>query len=305
MSNGLWYGIAAYLSWGVSPLYWKQLGQLSPAAVVGYRVFWSLILLGLLLVVRPQHRFQRGQLSVRVIATYSMTAALLYANWLTFVWAVTAGYIVESSLGYFLSPLLSVGLGVLVLGERLRSAQWVAVGLATSGIVYLTISVGTMPWIALLLASTFGVYGLLKKQAALGAVQGLTLETGLLSLPTVGVLLLGPVVTAPVASATPWDPWMYQALVAGSGVVTVGPLLLFGASVRLIPLSHMGIIQYLAPTLQFLLGVVVYGEQLGPSQVIGYGLVWVALALFGVEGLYAYRRPAEPAPRPERPHSDP
>ncbi|MDA1091896.1 MAG: EamA family transporter [Acidobacteria bacterium] len=173
MNNGLWYGIAAYLSWGVSPLYWKQLGQLSPAAVVGYRVFWSLILLGLLLVVRPQYRFQRGQLSVRVIATYSTTAALLYANWLTFVWAVTAGYIVESSLGYFLSPLLSVGLGVLVLGERLRSGQWVAVGLATSGIVYLTISVGTLPWIALLLASTFGVYGLLKKQASLGAVQGL------------------------------------------------------------------------------------------------------------------------------------
>ena len=119
------------------------------------------------------------------------------------------------------------------------------------------------------------------------------------------MLLLGPVVTAPVASATPWDPWMYQALVAGSGVVTVGPLLLFGASVRLIPLSHMGIIQYLAPTLQFVLGVVVYGEQFGPSQVLGYGLVWVALVLFGVEGLYAYRRPAEPAPRPERPHADP
>ena len=303
MSTGLWYGIAAYIWWGVSPVYWKQLGQLSPTALVGYRVFWSLVLLGLLLILRPQDRFRRGQLSSRVIATYATTAALLYANWLTFIWAVTAGYIVESSLGYFLSPLVSVGLGVLVLGERLRPPQWVAVGLATAGVVYLSVSVGTLPWIALLLASTFGLYGLLKKQAALGAMQGLTVEISLLSLPTVGFLLLGPAVAPPVASAATWDPRLYQTLLAASGVITVGPLLLFGASVRRIPLSHMGIIQYLAPTLQFLLGVLVYGERFGQSQLVGYGLVWVALALFGVEGVYAYRTPARPTLRPERPQA--
>lgn len=303
VTRGLWYGLAAYLWWGVSPVYWKQLGQLPPATLVGYRVFWSLVLLGLILVVRPRHRFRRNQLPARVVATYATTAALLYANWLTFVWAVTAGYIVESSLGYFLSPLVTVGLGVFVLGERLRLGQWVAVGLAAAGVVYLSVSVGTLPWIALLLASTFGLYGLLKKQAALGAMQGLALETGLLTLPTVGVLVLGPALTAPVTSAVSWDPWLYQTLLAASGLITVGPLLLFGASVRRIPLSHMGIIQYLAPTLQFLLGVLVYGEQFGRSQLVGYGLVWVALALFGVEGVYAYRALPRPTLRPDHPHA--
>ena len=292
MRAGVWYGIAAYLWWGVSPIYWKQLDRLPPATLVGYRVFWSLVILGALLALRPQDRFTRGQLSARVLATYAAAATLLYANWFTFVWAVTAGYIVESSLGYFLSPLVTVGLGVLVLGERLRPGQWVAVGLAATGVVYLSVSLGTLPWIALLLASTFGLYGLLKKQAALGAMQGLTLEISLLSVPTAVFLLLGPAMTSPVAGPDAWSPWLHQTLLAASGVITVGPLLLFGASVRRIPLSHMGIIQYLAPTLQFLLGVLVYGEQFGPTQVVGYALVWVALALFGVEGLYAYRHPA-------------
>ena len=292
MRAGVWYGIAAYLWWGVSPIYWKQLDRLPPATLVGYRVFWSLVILGALLALQPQGRFTRGQLSARVIATYAAAATLLYANWFTFVWAVTAGYIVESSLGYFLSPLVTVGLGVLVLGERLRPGQWVAVGLAATGVVYLSVSLGTLPWIALLLASTFGLYGLLKKQAALGAMQGLTLEISLLSVPTAVFLLLGPAMTSPVAGPDAWSPWLHQTLLAASGVITVGPLLLFGASVRRIPLSHMGIIQYLAPTLQFLLGVLVYGEQFGPTQVVGYALVWVALALFGVEGLYAYRHAA-------------
>ncbi len=289
MSTGLWYGIAAYIWWGVSPIYWKQLDQLSPTALIGHRVFWSLLILGLLLIFRPQDRFRRGQLSARVVMAYAVTAALLYANWLTFIWAVTAGFIVESSLGYFLSPLVTVGLGVVVLGERLRPGQWVAVALAAGGVVYLTVSVGTLPWIALLLASTFGLYGLIKKQASLGAMQGLTVETSLLCVPAAAFLFLGPDIAPPAGAAANATPWMNQALLAASGVITVGPLLLFGASVRRIPLSQMGIIQYLAPTLQFLLGVLVYGEVFGQFQLVGYGLVWVALLLFAVEGTYAYR----------------
>ena len=300
MRAGLWYGIAAYVWWGVSPIYWKQLDGVPPASLVGYRVFWSLVILVVLLALRPQDRFTRGQLTARVIATYTAAATLLYANWFTFIWAVTTGVIVEASLGYFLSPLVTVGLGVLVLGERLRSGQWVAVGLAAAGVVYLSVSLGTLPWVALLLASTFGLYGLLKKQAALGAMQGLTLEISLLSVPTAVVLLIGPVIASPVTASDAWGPWLHQTLLAASGVVTVGPLLLFGASVRRIPLSHMGIIQYLAPTLQFLLGVLVYGEQFGPTQLVGYGLVWLAVALFGAEGLYAYRHAAGRAPAARR-----
>lgn len=301
MRTGIWYGLAAYVWWGVSPIYWKQLDGLAPVTLVGYRVFWSLAILGVLLALRPQDRFIRGQLSTRVIATYAAAAVLLYANWFTFVWAVTAGYIVESSLGYFLSPLVTVGLGVVVLGERLRPGQWVAVGLATTGVVYLSVSLGALPWIALLLASTFGLYGLLKKQAPLGAMQGLTLEISLLSVPTAVVLLLGPASPSAVAASAPCGPWLQQLLLAASGLITVGPLLLFGASVRRIPLSHVGIIQYLAPTLQFLLGVLLYGEPFGPTQLVGYGLVWVALALFGAEGLFAYRQTRSRASAPTSP----
>lgn len=300
MKAGVWYGLAAYVWWGVSPIYWKQLGALPPVTLVGYRVFWSLVLLGVLLALRPQDRFSRGQLRPRVIATYAAAAALLYANWFTFIWAVMAGYIVEASLGYFLSPLVTVGLGVVVLGERLRPAQWVAVGLATTGVVYLSVSLDALPWIAILLATTFGLYGLLKKQAALGAMQGLTLEISLLAVPTALVLLLGPVSLSSVAAPNEWGPWLQQLLLAASGVITVGPLLLFGASVRRIPLSHVGIIQYLAPTLQFLLGVLLYGEPFGPTLLVGYGLVWVALAIFGAEGLYAYRQATSPSRRPKR-----
>lgn len=294
MRTGIWYGIAAYLWWGVSPAYWKQLDHLSPTALIGYRVFWSLLLLGLLLVLRPQDRITRGQLSPRVVTIYAVAAALLYANWLTFVWAVTAGFIVEASLGYFLSPLVTVGLGVVVLREHLRPGQWTAVALAATGVVYLTLSVGTLPWIALLLASTFGLYGLIKKWASLGAMQGLTVEASLLCVPAAVALWLGPDFAVPTGAGADPSQWRQQALLAASGIITVAPLLLFGASVRRIPLSHMGIIQYLAPTLQFLLGVLVYGETFGRSQLAGYGLVWTALLIFAVEGMYAYRAPGVP-----------
>ncbi|HIE92317.1 MAG TPA: EamA family transporter RarD [Acidobacteria bacterium] len=294
MRTGIWYGLAAYLWWGVSPIYWKFLDQLSPTTLIGYRVFWSVLVLGLLLIVRPHDRFKLGQLSARLITTYAVAAALLYTNWLTFVWAVTDGFILEASLGYFLSPLVTVGLGVVVLRERLRPGQWVAVALAATGVVYLTVSVGTLPWIALLLATTFGLYGLIKKQAPLGAMQGLTVETSLLCVPAAALLLLGPDIAPTAGPGTDPNQWLHQGMLAASGVITVGPLLLFGASVRRIPLSHMGIIQYLAPTLQFLLGVLVFGEAFDQSQLVGYGFVWVALLLFAAEGMYAHRTAARP-----------
>jgi chloramphenicol-sensitive protein RarD len=295
VSRGVWYGIAANIAWGLTPIYWKQLDRVPAPVLIGHRVFWSFLLLGgLVLLFRPRYRFASAQPLRRVVLVSVVAAVLICANWTTYVWAVTADFIVEASLGYFITPLVSVGLGVLVLGERLRPGQWAAVGVAAVGLLYLTTAVGRLPWIALVLAGTFGVYGLVKKTAPLGAVQGLTAETGLLFLPAAALLLWGPdgSESDQLAGATG------SLFMLGSGVLTIVPLVLFASSVRLIPLSHLGIIQYLAPTLQFLLAVFLYGEPFSQTQLVGYGLVWAALALFGAEGLYARRALSMPASVP-------
>ncbi|MBQ02043.1 MAG: protein RarD [Acidobacteria bacterium] len=285
MSKGVWYAVTAYVTWGLSPIYWKQLEQLPPPALIAYRVLWSLAILGVLLLCRPRYRFGWKQATRRIARVYAIAALLICVNWLTYVWAVTAGFIVEASLGYFITPLVTVGLGVVVLGERLRLGQWLAVALAAIGLVSLTTALGTLPWIAFVLAGSFGVYGLVKKQAPLGAVQGLTAETGMLLLPAVVWLLWAPSSAGPTTAPTPAT-WL---LLAGSGFLTVGPLVLFAASVQRIPLAHMGLLQYVAPTIQFLLGVLLYDEPFGRPQLVGYGLVWAALILFAAEGLYARR----------------
>lgn len=285
MSRGIWYGIAAHVAWGLTPVYWKQLDHVPAPVLIGHRVLWSFLTLGVLLfLIRHRYRFKLRQPNRRVASVCILAAVLIFANWLTYVWAVTAGFIVEASLGYFITPLVNVCLGVAVLHERLRPGQWVAVGLAGIGLLYLTATLGSLPWIALALAATFGVYGLVKKTAPLDAAQGLTAETGLLLLPALALLILGP--DGDPTSALDGGTLL---LLAGSGVVTVLPLLLFVASVRRIPLSLLGIIQYLAPTLQFLIGVLLYGEPFTQTQLVGYGLVWTALVLFCAEGLYARR----------------
>ena len=284
MSRGVWYGIAAQLVWGLSPVYWKQLDHLPATALISYRILWSLPLLaGLAWLARRRASGNGARPTIRVMVVYAVAAALLCCNWLIYVWAVTTGFIVEASLGYFITPLVSVALGVLVLRERLRPGQWTAVALASVGLTYLTVSAGGLPWIALALAGTFGVYGLVKKKAPLGSVQGLTAETGLLFLPAAAFLIWAPDHTSsgPLESAWLW--------LAGTGVLTVLPLLLFTMSVRRIPLFHLGILQYVAPTLQFLLGVLLYAEPFDRTQLVGYALVWGALLIFGAEGLYAQR----------------
>jgi chloramphenicol-sensitive protein RarD len=292
VSRGVWYGIAAQVVWGLTPIYWKQLDTVPPPVLIGHRVVWSFLTLGLLLLLFGRlRRSARWKPTPRLIGVYGVAAGLLCVNWLTYVWAVTSGFIVEASLGYFITPLVSVGLGVLILGERLRRGQWAAVALAGIGLLYLTTAHGGLPWIATALAGSFGAYGLVKKRAPLGALQGLTAEVGLLVLPAAAFLRWGP----DYASAGAPAGGTGLLLLAGSGVLTVLPLLLFSASVRRIRLSLLGVIQYVGPTLQFLLGVLMYGEPFSRSQFVGFGLVWAAVSLAGIEGFLAHR--SQPVPR--------
>lgn len=287
MNKGIWYAVGAYVAWGLLPVYWKWLHVVPALQLLGHRIVWSfLTLLLVILLTRQGPAFRAAALTPRVLRIYLGAAALVSVNWLTYVWAVNAGFIVETSLGYFINPLLSVLLGVVILRERLRPWQWVPIGLATVGVLYLTFVYGALPWIALTLAVTFGLYGLVKKTAPLNSLHGLTLETGILLLPALFYLLY---VELTGRGAFLHTDAVSNVLLLGAGLVTSAPLLLFAAAARRIPLSLVGILQYIAPTLQFLLGVWVYGEPFTSAQFVGFGLVWTALAIFGVEGVLAHR----------------
>ena len=290
MKKGVWLAIGAYTAWGLFPIYWKWLHAVPAIQLVAHRIVWSFLLLSIVLTVLRQWRaFRSEAVHWHTIRIYFIAGLLLSVNWGTYVWAVNAGYIVETSLGYFINPLVSVLLGVIILHERLRRLQWVAVGLATAGVLYLTLMYSAPPWIALILATSFGLYGLLKKMAPLGALHGLTLETGLL----VGPMLLFLV----FAEANGQVAFLHgdgvsTLLIVGTGVVTVIPLLMFASAVRLIPLSLIGILQYIAPTLQFLIGVLIFGEAFTPTQFVGFGLVWAAVLLFTTENIWTRRQAA-------------
>lgn len=290
MNRGIWYGFGAYLIWGFFPVYFKALQQVSAAQILAHRIVWSVVFLAAILALRREWPgLQAAVRGPRVLATYGLAALLLAVNWLVYIWGVNSGRVVETSLGYFINPLVSVALGVLFLGERLRPLQWLPIGLAAAGVLYLTVQVGSPPWIALALAFSFGVYGLLKKVAPLGALHGLSLETGILFLPALGYLLwlagqgsgsFGPA-SGPV-----------NLLLALAGIITAVPLLLFASAARSIPLWTVGLLQYIAPTCQFLLGVLVYREPFTPARLVGFVIIWSALALFTLESFAARRRQA-------------
>ncbi len=290
--KGILLGIGAYALWGLFPIYWKLLHQVPAPQLLGHRIGWSFLLLIIVILSVGQWRlFRQAALQPRVLRIYFIAAILIGVNWLTYVWAVNAGYIVETSLGYFINPLLSVSLGVLVLRERLRPAQWIPVGLAAAGVIYLTLVYGRLPWIALLLAFSFGFYGLVKKTAPLGSLYGLTLETGILFVPALAYLLFS---EFNGTGAFLHDTQLTNGLLVGAGVVTTIPLLMFASAARSIPLSVLGILQYIAPTLQFVLGVFVYKEPFDHTHLIGFSVVWVALIIFWVENFLAHRLPVEP-----------
>jgi chloramphenicol-sensitive protein RarD len=280
------------------PVYWKWLHQVPALQLLSHRIGWSsLLLLAVNLLTRQWLAFRAAALTWRVLRIYLISAVLIGVNWLTYVWAVNAGFIVETSLGYFINPLLSVLMGVVFLGERLRAWQWLPIGLATAGVLYLTFAYrvgaaegltahGALPWIALTLAFSFGLYGLIKKVAPLNSLYGLTLETGILFLPALAYLIYSDVAGqgAFLRTGTGSD-----LLLVGAGAVTTVPLLMFAAGVRRIPLSLVGILQYITPTMQFLLGVLVYKEPFTHTRLIGFGIVWIALIIFGMEGFLAHR----------------
>jgi chloramphenicol-sensitive protein RarD len=287
MNKGIWYALGAYIFWGLFPVYWKILAGIPALQLLGHRIFWSfLLLIGIVLIVR-QGKIFRTFLNRRVLIIYAVAAILIAINWLTYVWAVGMGFIVETSLGYFINPLLSVLLGVVFLRERLRPLQWLPIGLAGAGVLYLTFAYGTLPWVALTLAISFSFYGLVKKTAPLGALHGLTLETGILFLPALFFLLYSEFsgTGAFMHSAT-----LLDLMLVGAGLVTVFPLLMFASAAQRIPLTMIGVLQYINPTMQFLLGVLIYKEPFDHHRLIGFSVVWVALILFGAEGLLAQRR---------------
>ena len=282
------YAAGAYLLWGLFPLYWPLLAPSDALEVLAHRILWSLVVVALLLAVTRRTAQLRAVLRHRGrLLRLALAAVLVGVNWGTYIYGVTSNQVVETSLGYFVNPIVTVLLGVLVLGERLRTAQWMALGAAFVAVVVLTVENGSPPWIALVLAFSFGAYGLLKKQVGVGAVEGLAVETAvLLPVAAAYVAFLG-VSGAGTFGTEGFD---HAALLAVSGLVTAVPLLLFGAAASRVPLTTLGVLQYLAPTMQFLLGVTLFDEPLPIVKLLGFVLVWFGLALFTVDLVRHHRR---------------
>lgn len=284
MNPGILYALLAFTIWGLFPVYFKTLHQIPALEMLAHRMAWSLLFVAVVLVVRRHWRWIAAVVrDRRLVVRFTASAVLLSANWGIYIWSVNAGHIVEVSLGYFINPLVNVLFGYAFLGERLRRLQWCAVAVAAAAVLWLTWQNGAPPWISLALALTFGGYGLMRKTAQLGALEGLALET-LLLFP-VAVLYLAAIGWSG-ASTFAAAPLPMQLLLAAAGPVTAVPLLLFAAAARRIPLSMLGLIQYVTPTLQLLVGVLIYREPFGQVQLIGYGAIWLALALYSLEGAW-------------------
>ncbi|MCB0101908.1 MAG: EamA family transporter RarD [Anaerolineales bacterium] len=294
MNKGILYGIATYLMWGFFPIYWKMLHVLPALQVIGHRIVWSFALLLIFILVTGSWKdFRSVAFTPKTIGIYAIAGVLLSCNWLIYVWGVNAGFIVETSLGYFINPLLSVLFGVIFLRERLRPLQWLPIVIAAIGVIYLTFAYGSLPWIALSLAFTFGLYGLVKKLSPLGSAYGLTLETGIVF--PIALIYLA-FVQMNGTGGFLHNGLTIDLLLVGAGLVTTVPLLLFASAAKQIPLNMIGILQYFAPTIQFLIGVFLYKEPFDHVHLIGFSIVWVALIIFWVENIIANRKPMQPIP---------
>jgi chloramphenicol-sensitive protein RarD len=287
MHTGILSAALAFLCWGLFPLYFHALAAVPPMQILAHRMLWSLLFLVIVLLVRRQWAWLRIVRNPRVFGGFVASALLLSINWLIYIWAVNNGHVIEGSLGYFINPLVNIMFGALLLNERLRRAQWLAIAVAACGVAWLTWQAGTIPWIALALAISFGGYGLLRKTAALGALEGLSFETMVLF-----PLAAGYVIWLTLHGQNAFintDSASTRLLLIAAGPITAIPLLLFASGARRIPLSVVGLLQYLSPTLQFLLGVWLFHEAFTPDRLVGFALIWSALALFALEGLWQSR----------------
>jgi chloramphenicol-sensitive protein RarD len=283
--DGITAALTAYTLWGLVPIFFKQLGSVPALEIIAHRVVWSLLLVGALLVVRGRlNAVWNAARDPRILARAALAAALVMTNWLIFVWAVNAGRILETSLGYFINPLVSIVLGVLVLGERLRPRQWFAVALACIGVAFEGWRIGGLPWVSLALAATFGSYGLLRKQLPLDAAGGLWLETACAAPFALGYLLwLGS--TGSFGGDTG-----ISLLLFATGPVTAIPLLLFAIGARRLPLATMGFLQYTAPTLTFLVAIFLYGEPMNLARLFAFAAIWAGLALYTADLMLRQRQ---------------
>lgn len=288
--RGAIFGFTAYLLWGLFPIYFHALAPAGAWEILAHRIVWTMVLCLLVLLVRREWAWVRPLARRRAfVAGIAFAALLLAVNWTVYVGAVAAGHVTDAALGYFLNPLVTVGLGVVVLGERLRVLQWVAVAVGAVAAVYLAIVGGQFPWIALTLAFSFAGYGLMKKRlgVSLPALQGLTVETVVLAPVAVGILIWLQVSGAQTfSSATPWHP----TLLVLSGVVTALPLLLFAAAARRVPLVTIGLLQFITPVMQLLCGVLFLGETMSTERWAGFGIVWLALLILSVDSLLSVRQ---------------
>ena len=290
MNPGIAYALGAYTLWGLFPLYFKLLQSVPAMQILAHRMVWSLGLV--LLILLALRRFAwLARVDRRVVARFALSAVLLGCNWGTYIWAVNHGHVVEASLGYYINPLLNVALGTLLLHERLRPAQWLAIAVAACGVLWMSVDVGRVPWIALALALSFAGYSLTRKTAPLGSLEGLALETALMFPLALAYLAWCSAHGSNAFAAG--DPSLRATLVAAGPVTTV-PLLLFAAGARRITLSLLGVLQYLTPTLLLVLGVLLYHEPFSANRALGFGLVWCGIALYLGDSLLR-RRIAAPA----------
>jgi chloramphenicol-sensitive protein RarD len=293
LRRGYAYALGAYLCWGFFPIYFKALRPAGSVEILAHRVFWSSVFVALLLTLARRWRGVVGLVrQPHKLAGISVAAALIGVNWGVYIYGVNSGHVVQTSLGYFITPLVSVLFGLLVFGERLRRPQWVALGIGTVAVVVLTVDYGQLPWIALTLAVSFGSYGLVKKRLGVPPADGLFVESTVIALPAIAYLAW---LTERGQSTFVQLSVMHAVLLAFSGVLTAIPLLMFAGAANRIPLTSIGVLQYLTPVLQLLCGVLLYHEPMPAARLLGFGLVWLALVVFTWDALRHARRAARVA----------
>ena len=289
VNKGLLFGVSAYIIWGLLPLYWKLVEEAGAYEILAHRGIWSLLICISLLALRKQLKSAYVMVrSSRTLSLLFLASGLLTINWGVYIWSVTVNRVVEAALGYYITPLINVTFGVLLLREKLRPAQWIAVALAAAGVVILTLGYGSLPWIALVLAISWGSYSLIKKSLNLGALETLSLETLFAFLPNLVFLFI----IQGNGSAEFGSTWTISLLLFGAGAATVVPLLLFNGSTIRLPLSTVGLLQYITPTIMFFIGIFINNEDISMTKVIGFAFIWLALAVLSRD-LYRSSRPLD------------